>query len=123
MGRVQKLTRCLLALLLMYAAYEIVPPYLRAYVFHDDIERIAREATFDANKAERDASGSPRPIEERVRDEVMLRAMDLDIALSPEHLQVMRDDQTVIINADYKIRADLIVRQFDLNFQVTSQRQ
>ena len=105
----------------MFAAYEMVPPYLKAYVFHDDIVSIAREATYDATRGTHDGELVKSTIEERVRDEVMLRAMDLGIALNPEHLQVMRDDQRVVINADYTVHADLVLRQYDLKFQVTSQ--
>ena len=122
MPPVRKLLKWALALAIFYAAYEIVPPYFRAYVFHDEIVQISNQATFDNGKAERSPELSHYAIEDGARDEVLLRARDHGIALDPQHLHIMRDGIKVIIEAEYTVHVDLVVRQLDLTFQVSSER-
>lgn len=110
------------ALALFYAAYEIVPPYVRAYVFHDEILQISNQATFDRGQLERNPELPQYAIEDGARDEVLLRARDHGIALDPHHLHVMHEGVKVIIEAEYSVHVDLVVRQLDLKFQVSSER-
>ena len=121
MPSLRKLVRWAIALAFVYAAYEIVPPYFGAFLFRDEIAQIAHQATVDTGEAARNPLLPRVGIEEGARDEVMLRARDHHIRLDPEHLQVMHDGIKVIIEANYTVHVDLLVRQYDLNFQVSSE--
>ncbi len=90
---------------MVFAGIKVVPPYLENYQFQDSIETEARFAI-----------ANTKPVDE-IRDDIWRKAQDLSIPLEKkEDIKVSVDRSSVSISADYSVRVDLIIYQFDLQF-------
>ena len=95
---------------LFVAGTRIVPVYLRAYDFRDDMRTQARFAETDRK--------SPATI----REELYVKARELDLPLRREQIQVTKVPGGVTIAARFTVRVDLTLFQHDLNFNFEVKR-
>lgn len=89
---------------IVFVAYKLVPPYVDNYQLQDEIETIARTATYN------------RMTEAEIRNQVLREAQDLGIPLEERQVAVQKAGNTVNIAAEYVVPVDLLVRQLDLQF-------
>ena len=92
----------------IYAGYELIPPYFHNYQFQDDLDDIARRATY-----------TPRS-DEDLRAIVIQKAGSEDIPLKENQITISRMPEGVGISVHYQIHVDLIIRPVDLDFTANS---
>ena len=94
---------------LVFLAIKLVPPYINNYQFSDDIESIARIATYAQGKSEDD-----------IRQDVLNKAKELELPVRPEDVAVSKSTYGVNINVKYSVRVEVPGHVFNLNFSPTA---
>jgi hypothetical protein len=95
----------LLFVALVFLAVKLVPPYINNYQFTEDIETIARLATYAQGRSEDD-----------IRQDVLGKAKELDLPVRPEDVSVAKSTYGVNINVKYNVRVEVPGHVFNLNF-------
>jgi len=90
--------KLVIAALVVHATWRAGNVYLRYYQFKDNVQQAAQF--------------SDRRPEHELRERVMSLAGQYEIPLSPEALQVRREDNHTIVNATYTERIELLPRYF-----------
>jgi hypothetical protein len=95
------------------AGFELIPPELSNYAFNDDLHEIAMMA-----------GANPRTTDQDLVDQVMKKARDHSISLSPEQVTVQRigtpGAPAVYVAADYSVAVNLPGYSFTLHFSPSS---
>ena len=95
----------LILALIIFVGVKLVPPYFSNYQLQDGTQNIALIASY-----------SPITEEEILRN-VISRASNCGVDLTPKQVTVHKGAGTVIIVVDYTVTVDFIVRRVDINFQ------
>jgi len=86
----------------------VIPPYFSNYQFQDDLKQEALASTYSTKS------------EDDIRDEVIKRARNFDIALDPKEVTVQRTgglgSGSLYIEADYAVPISLPGYSFELHF-------
>jgi hypothetical protein len=113
MGSVKALVGILLIIGAIYSAYQILPPEMSNYSFQDDLKNIAM--TGGAN---------PRTTDQQLIEQVIQRAQDHQIALTPEQVTVQHIGTpglpAVYVAAEYSVPVALPGYSFTLHFTPSS---
>ena len=113
MGTVKALVGLLVIIGVIYCAFQIIPPELTNYSFQDDLRTIAM--TGGAN---------PHTTDQQLMDEVMKKAQEHQITLTPEQITVQRIGTpgvlAVYVAANYSVQVDLPGYSFTLHFTPSS---
>lgn len=91
-----------------YAIYLVVPPYFHNYELQDAVTDEARVNSYTAKS------------EDEMRETVLRKAKDLEIALTREQINVQRQGQAVAISIDYTVHVDIPFYPLDLQFHSSS---
>ncbi len=94
-----------LFLSLVFLGIKLVPPYIQNYEFQSDLESIARLSTYAAQKTEDD-----------VRNDVMGKAKELSLPVTPEQVAVTKSTYGVNINVKYTVVIEVPGYTFRLKF-------
>jgi hypothetical protein len=81
-----------------YVAWMMLPPYFANYQFQDDLTTIAR---FDS------VAPQEKP-DEDIKNEVLKKAIEHDIKLTGENIQITRDGRNVLIVVNYQVPLEFI---------------
>ncbi len=92
-------------LAVFYVAFLLIPPYFNSYRFQDAIESEARLA-----------ANSTRS-EQEIRETIHKRALEFDVPLTLEQINVQRSGSEVVIWANYTVHVDLPGYPMDLKFE------
>ena len=113
MGTVKALVGFLAVIGLIYAGLQIVPPELSNFSFQDDLRTIAMMG-----------GANPRTTDQDLLDQVMKRAAEHQITLTPEHVTVQRigtpGAPAVYVAVDYSVPVSLPGYSFTLHFTPNS---
>ncbi len=93
----------------VYVGFKLLPPYFNSYQFQDAVESEARLA-----------ANSPMRTEQDIRDAVYKRALEYDVPLTIDQINVQRSGSEVQIWAKYTIHVELPGYPMDLKFEPTS---
>ncbi len=88
-----------------YVAFKLIPPYFNNYQFEDAIESEARLNAY-SNKSE-----------QQIREAVAKKALEFDIPLTAEKINVQRLSGEIAIWAEYTVHVDLPGFPLDLKFR------
>jgi cell division protein FtsL len=94
----------LVIVVVIFAAFKLLPPYIANYQLQDSINNISRSATYSTAN------------EETVRNDVLNSADEIGVILDPSEVNVKRTRESVDIAIDYTVTVDLLVQQVPLHF-------
>jgi len=113
MGTVKALVGILAVIGVIYCGFQIIPPELSNYSFQDDLRNIAMMG-----------GANPRTTDQDLLDQVMRKAADHQIVLTPEHVTVQRigtpGAPAVYVGADYTVPVNLPGYSFTMHFTPNS---
>ncbi len=109
MKNVKALIGILVVVAGIYVGFKLLPPYFNSFQFQDAIESEARLA-----------ANSPTRTEQEIRETVFKRAVEYDVPLTIDQINVQRSGSEVQIWAKYTIHVDLPGYPMDLKFEPTS---
>ena len=113
MGTVKALIGFLAIVGAVYAGFQIIPPELSNYSFTDDLRNIAMMG-----------GANPRATDQDLQDQVIKKAQEHQITLTPEQVQIQRigtpGAPAVFVAADYSVPVSLPGYSFTLHFQPSS---
>ena len=90
---------------IVFVGIKLVPPYVNNYQLQDSIQNIALIASYN-------------PIdEEEIRHNVLSRASNIGVDLTPKQVTVHKGAGTVIIVVDYTVTVDFGVKRMDIHFE------
>jgi hypothetical protein len=105
--------KALLALLvvgaMIFLGVKLVPPYFANYEFQDDLNTLARYATYAQSKTAED-----------VRTDVLAKARERGIELTGDQIQVTKDGSGVSIDVRYEVVVPVPGHTFTLKFNPTA---
>lgn len=93
----------------IFLGIKLLPPYFANYQLQDDIESIARYATYAQGKGAED-----------VRSDVMAKARERGVALNLEDVNVTKDGVSVSIDIKYVVEVPVPGYTFKLKFNPTA---
>ncbi len=88
-----------------YVAAKTVPVYFHNYVLQDYLRQVAIEAMT-----------GQRPSADRVRDNILAKAQDLDLPVRAEDVRVVLTGGKIDINLNYTVPIDLQIYTLNLHF-------
>ena len=113
MGTVKAIAGFLAIVAVIYAGFQIIPPELNNYSFTDDLRNIAMVGGSNLHQTDQD-----------LREQVMKKAQEHDIPLTPEHVTVQRIGTpgalAVYVAADYTVPVNFPGYSFTLHFTPSS---
>lgn len=113
MGTIKALGGVLAVIAVIYVAFQVIPPELSNYSFQDDIRTIAMMG-----------GANPRTTDAELLDQVLRKAQDHQIVLTPERVTVQRIGTpgalAVYVGADYTVPVSLPGYSFSLHFTPNS---
>jgi len=113
MGSLKALGGFLAVIAVIYAGFQIIPPELSNYSFQDDLRTIAMMG-----------GANPRTTDQELVDQVVRKAQDHQIVLTPERVTVQHigtpGAPAVYVGADYTVPVSLPGYSFSLHFTPSS---
>jgi len=113
MGTIKAIVGVLAIVAVIYAAFQIIPPELTNYSFQDDLRNIAMVG-----------GANPHTSDQELAEQVMKKAQEHGIPLTPEHVTVQRigtpGAPAVYLAADYTVPVSFPGYSFDLHFTPSS---
>jgi hypothetical protein len=113
MGTIKAIVGILVIAAVFYALYLVVPPELSNYAFNDDLKDIAMMA-----------GANPRTTDQDLLNEVLKKAQDHEIPLTPEQVTVERIGSpgapAVYVAAEYSVPVNFPGYSFTLHFTPSS---
>ena len=108
-GKLKVIAFAAIAILALYAAFKLVPPYVSEYQLQDKMQEQARFGIVN------------RYTDEQVRENVFKVVQDLDIPVKREDIKVTVTQATVKISLEYTVPVDLLVYSTELHFSPSSE--
>ncbi|HEY1679384.1 MAG TPA: hypothetical protein VGG04_16830 [Candidatus Sulfotelmatobacter sp.] len=113
MGTVKAIFGFLVVIGTVYAGFQIIPVEMTNYSFQDDLKNIAMLG-----------GANPRETDQQLLDEVVKKAQEHQITLTPEQVTVQRigtpGAPAVYVAADYSVPVSLPGYSFTLHFTPSS---
>ena len=113
MGSIKALIGFLAIIGLVYSGFQIIPPEMTNYSFTDDLRNVAMMG-----------GSNPHTSEQELTDQVIKKAQELGITLTPEQVTVQRigtpGAPAVYVAADYTVPISLPGYSFTLHFTPSS---
>ncbi len=113
MGTIKAIIGVLAIVFVIYASFQIAPPELSNYSFQDDLRNIAMMG-----------GANPHTTDQQLLDEVMKKAQERGITLTPEQVTVLRIGTpgvpAVYVAADYSVSINLPAYTLVLHFTPSS---
>ena len=98
-----------LAVLAIYLAFKLVPPYVSEYQLQDKMQELARFGIVNHYS------------DEQIRDNVFKVAQDLDLPAKREDIKVTVTQSIVRISLEYTVPVDLLFYSTELHFSPSSE--
>jgi hypothetical protein len=111
MGAIRSLVGLLVVLSTIYVGSLVLPAYIANFRLEEAINDVAGELSRNLPATE---------TEEDARSHILAEARALDIALTPQQVEVRRIRNEGVAWADYTVRLDFPVHPVDLHFQPAS---
>ncbi len=92
----------------IYYGWNMIPPYFRNYQFQDDLDDIARMATYNIRT------------DDELKQAVIKKALARDIVLKEDQVTLTRFANGVAISVHYRVHVDMMVHPTDLDFTANS---
>jgi hypothetical protein len=108
-GKLKAIVYTAIILLVIYAAYKLVPPYVSEYQLQDKMQEQARFGIVN------------RYTDEQVRENVFRVVQDLDIPAKREDIKVTVTQAIVKISLEYTVPVDLLFYSTELHFSPSSE--
>ncbi len=108
MKSVKALIGLVVVVVAVYVAWNMLPPYFNNYKLQDVIATQARTDTY-SNRSE-----------DQIREIVVQKAKNIDVALTPDQITVTRTGQAVSIEVNYFVHLDFPIHPVDLKFHEVS---
>lgn len=108
-GRLKAILWTVALVLLIYAGFELVPPYINQYQLQD---KITEEARFDTVN---------RKTDDQIRDIIFREIQDLNIPARREDIKVENTYHMVRITVAYTVPVDLLFYHTELHFVASSE--
>jgi len=109
MGTIKAVVGFVAVIGVVFALFQVIPPYFANYQFEDALNNEALAATYSTKT------------DEDVRNIVLKKAQDLEIPITREQIKVQRTGSqgvgTLAIAADYSVHVNLPGYPLDLNFR------
>jgi hypothetical protein len=113
MGTIKAILGFLAIILVIVACFEIVPPLMANYSFQDDLRTVALMDSANFQKTEED-----------VRNDVIRKAKDQNLPITPKQITVQRIStpgmSAIYVAADYSVTVSLPGYSFDMHFTPNS---
>lgn len=113
MGTVKAILGVLVFVFLIYAGFQVIPPELANYAFNDDLKEISMMAAANPHESDQD-----------LQTQVIKKAQDHNIDLTPEQVTVQRigtpGAPAVYVAADYNVPVNLPGYSFSFHFTPSS---
>lgn len=93
---------------LVYSLFNILPAYLTAYQFEDEMKEEAKLAVYS------------KLSEDQIHDVMMKKARELGVPVKSDQLIVKHVGDDLTISADYLVHVDIPSFAFDLKFHPTT---
>ena len=104
MERLKALFGVVVVAVVFYLLWKVMPPYVQAYQFQQEIQSIARNNEYS-------------PLDENaIRGEVKKKIVEMGIPADPEAVAIQKGAGDVTIGLNYTVHVDAMVRPFDLDF-------
>jgi hypothetical protein len=91
-----------------YYGWNMIPPYFRNYQFQDDLDDIARVATYNVRS------------DEDLKQAVISKAKAREIMLKEDQITITRIATGVGIRVHYRVHVEMIVHPTDIDFTADS---
>ena len=108
-GRLKGILIVVIAVLAIYTAWKMVPPYVNNYQLDDSMQEQSRYAMVN------------RYTEEQIRENIYKKMVDLDIPAKKEDIKIVANNNLVKISLDYTVPVDVLVYHTDLHFTPNSE--
>lgn len=108
-GRWKAIVYTAVFVILVYAAFKIIPAYVSEYELTDKMQEQARFAVVN------------HYTDEQIRENIFKVVQDLDIPAKLEDIKVTTTQSGVRIGLDYRVPVDLLVYRTELHFTPTSE--
>jgi hypothetical protein len=108
-GKLKVIAFAAIAILALYAAFKLVPPYVSEYQLQDKMQEQARFGVVN------------RYTDEQVRESVFKVVQDLDLPVKREDIKVTVTPAFVKVSLDYTVPVDLLVYSTELHFSPSSE--
>jgi len=108
-GRLKGILIVVIAVLAIYTAWKMVPPYVNNYQLDDSMQEQSRYAMVN------------RYTEEQIRENIYKKIVDLDIPAKKEDIKIVANNNVVKISLDYTVPVDVLVYHTDLHFTPNSE--
>ncbi len=109
MARLKTWFALFIVVAVIFLSIKLLPPYFANYQLQDDIETIARYATYAQAKGEED-----------VRNDVLAKARERGVALTAEDVKITKDGVSVNIDINYVVTVPVPGYTFKLKFNPTA---
>jgi hypothetical protein len=109
MGKIKGLIGLLVIAAGFYVAWNLIPPYFHNYQLQDDLDDLARRVTY-----------TPSTTDDDIRQMVVKKAQNNDIALRQEQVVVSRGENGLAISVKYRVHVEMMVHPMDIDFTANS---
>jgi len=104
MERLKSLFGVFVVLVVFYLLWKILPPYIQAYQFQQEIQSISRNNEYS-------------PLDEiGIRGEVKKKIAEVGVPVDPEAVSIVKGGGDLTIGVNYTVHVDAMVHPFDLDF-------
>ncbi len=107
-GRLKAILWTVILVLLIYAGFKLVPPYINQYQLQDKITEEARFVTVN------------RKTDDQIRDDIFREIQDLNIPARKEDIKLENTPHMVRITVEYTVPVDLFFYHTELHFVASS---
>lgn len=91
-----------------YLLWKILPPYIQAYQFQEELQSIARNNEYS-------------PLDENaIRGEVRKQINEIGVPVNPESVSIMKGGGDCIIGVNYTVHVDAMFHPFDMDFHAAA---
>jgi|SRR3954469_9051465 hypothetical protein len=100
--------KSLFGILVMFAAFyllwKIMPPYVQAYQFQEELQSLARNNEYS-------------PLDENaIRGEVKKKIVEIGVPVNPESVAIQKGGGDCTIGVNYTVHIDALLHPFDMDF-------
>jgi hypothetical protein len=108
-GKLKTVVFVALALLAIYLAFKLVPPYVSEYQLQDKMQEMARFGIVNHYS------------EEQIRDNIFKVVQDLDVPAKREDIKVSVTQSLVKVSLEYTVPVDMFFYSTELHFTPSSE--
>ena len=108
MQRLKALSGLFLVVAVFYFLWKVLPPYIQAYQFQEELQSISRNNEYS-------------PLDENaIRLEVKRKIADIGVPVDPESVVIQKGGGDVTIGVNYTFHVDAYPRPFYLDFHAAA---